>query len=71
MPVNKQLNINKHQSENSEAYDSSDTESYSETEYANLQLQTNYQNYEVNSEKNDLLKPSEAQSAQTSQQDKK
>lgn len=34
MPVNKQLNMNKHQSENSKAYDSNDPESYSETEYA-------------------------------------
>ena len=71
MPVNKQLSVNKNQSENSEANDSKviDTESDSEIEYAD-QLQTNYQNSEVNSETNDLLKPSETRSAQISQENK-
>ena len=40
-------------------------------EYADSQLQTNYQNFEVNSEKNDLLNPSQTRSAQTSQEHKK
>ena len=71
MPVNKQLSVNKNQSENSEANDSKviDTESDSEIEYAD-QLQTNYQNSEVKSETNDLLKPSETRSAQISHENK-
>ena len=57
MPVNEQLSINKNQCEDSEANDSNeiDTESDREIEYVNSQLQTNYQNSEVNSKTNNLL----------------
>ena len=73
MPVNEQLSINKNQCENSEANDSNetDTESDSEIEYVDLQLQTNYQNSEVNSKTNNLLQLPKTRSAQTSEENKK
>ena len=66
MQVNEQFSINKNQSENTDANDSNeiDTESDSEIEYADSQLQMNYQNCEVTSDTNNLLKPSETRSAQ-------
>lgn len=66
------MSINKNQCENSEANDSNeiDIESDSEIEYADSQLETIYQNSEVNSETKELYPLSETQSAQTSQENK-
>ena len=66
------MSINKNQCENSEANDSNeiDTESDSEIEYADSQLETIYQNSKVNSETKELYPLSETQSAQTSQENK-
>ena len=66
------MSINKNQCENNEANDSNeiDTESDSEIEYADSQLETIYQNSEVNSETKELYPLSETQSAQTSQENK-